>query len=33
MAAVIACAALMVVLLFVDVPLLHRIFVPTLPTP
>jgi decaprenyl-phosphate phosphoribosyltransferase len=33
MAAVLACAALMVVLLFVDVPLLHRIFVPTLPTP
>jgi hypothetical protein len=31
MAAVIACAALMVFLLFVDVPILHQIFVPTAP--
>jgi len=31
--AVIACAALMALLLFVDIPVLHRIFVPTLPTP
>src|SRR5260370_21738082 len=32
-AAVLSGAALMAVLLFVDVPVLHKIFVPTLPTP
>ncbi|MEK6287965.1 MAG: UbiA family prenyltransferase [Acidobacteriota bacterium] len=31
MAAVISCAALMVLLLFIDVPILHRIFVPSTP--
>jgi len=33
MAAVIVCAALMATLLFVDIPVLYRVFVPTLPTP
>jgi 4-hydroxybenzoate polyprenyltransferase len=33
MAVVIACAALMATLLFVDIPVLYRIFTPTLPTP
>jgi hypothetical protein len=31
MAAVISCALLMIALLFVDVPVLHRIFVPSAP--
>jgi 4-hydroxybenzoate polyprenyltransferase len=33
MAAVIVCATVMAILLFVDIPLLYRIFKPTLPTP
>ena len=33
MIAVIVCAAVMAILLFVDIPILYRIFKPTLPTP
>jgi hypothetical protein len=33
MAVVTVCAALMAALLFVDIPVLYRIFTPTLPTP
>jgi decaprenyl-phosphate phosphoribosyltransferase len=31
MAAIVCCAAVMIVLLFIDVPILHRVFVPSIP--